>query len=76
MSKVIRIAPTANEISINGDTITTDFSGGISYTAEGLSEFDHDYLKQAFSCAIALSSKRWQIEERLNGLLQLNGKVE
>lgn len=72
----IRIAPTAEEITITDDYIFADFAGGIKYTAEGLDKYKHDYLKACFSTAIALCSKRWQIEDILNGHLKLNGKIE
>lgn len=76
MAKAIQIAPYSNEITIDGNTMHTDFAGGITYTAEGLDQYEHESLKECFSTAIALCSKRWQLEQVLNETLKLNGKIE
>ena len=75
MATTIQIAPYANEISVSGNTIHTDFAGGITYTAEGLDQYEENSLKSCFSTAIALSSKRWQLERLFNETLKLNGKI-
>lgn len=73
--KTIQIAPHMNEIEVNGNQIHTNFAGGVTYTAEGLEKYKDEFLKDAFRQAIALCSKRWQIEELLNDFLHLDGKV-
>ena len=75
MKRTIKIAPSDNEITIVGDEMKTDFAGGVTYKAEGLSKYDEAYLKQCFSMGIAMCGKRWVLEEVLNGTLNLNGKV-
>lgn len=76
MAYSVKIAPTCDEIIIAGDTVSTEFAGGISYTAEGLSLFKEDIVKQAFSTAIALASRPWQIEDSLNSFFRLKGSVK
>lgn len=71
----IQIAPYANEIEVNGNTMHTSFAGVITYTAEGLDQYEENSLKDCFSTAIALSSNRWQLERLLNETLKLNGKI-
>lgn len=73
--RTIQIAPYANEIVINGNTMHTDFAGGITYTAEGLDQYEHESLKKCFSAAIAMTSRPWQLERLLNDTLKLNGKI-
>lgn len=76
MGKSIQIAPYADEISVSGNEMRTDFAGGIVYRAEGLNRYEENSLKECFSMAIALCSKRWQLEELLNRHLQLKGVIE
>ena len=76
MAKAIQIAPYANEISVSSNTIHTDFAGGITYTAEGLDQYEENSLKDCFSAAIAMTSRPWQLERLLNETLELNGKIE
>lgn len=76
MAKTIQIAPYSNEITIDGNTMHTDFAGGITYTAEGLDQYEQESLKECFSAAIAMTSRPWQLERLLNETLELNGKVE
>lgn len=72
----IKIAPHADEISVSGNEMRTDFAGGIVYRAEGLDRYEENSLKKCFSMAIALCSKRWQLEELLNEHLKLKGVIE
>lgn len=74
--KTIQIAPRMDEIQVQGNEIRTDFAGGVTYTAEGLRKYRDEYLKDAFRQAIALCSKRWQIEQLLNDFLHLEGKID
>lgn len=71
----IQIAPYDSEITIEGDTVSTSFAGGIKYTAPGLEMFKEQVVKTAFSIAIALASKPWQIEKALNDFFQRKGTV-
>ena len=73
--KTIKIAPNLDEIFVEGNTIKTDFAGGIAYQAEGLQHYKEDYLKQVFQCAIGFASTRWQLEQALDNFLHLNGKI-
>lgn len=38
--QTIQIAPYDHEIKVEGNVVSTEFAGGIKYTAEGLSEYD------------------------------------
>lgn len=76
MAKTIQIAPYDHEIKVEGDVVSTEFAGGIKYTAKGLSEYDENDIKKCFSTAIAMASKRWQLEMMLNECFKLNGKIE
>lgn len=71
----IKIAPNLDEILVEGNTIKTDFAGGITYQAEGLQHYKEDYLKQVFQCAIGFASRRLQLEQSLDNHLHLNGKI-
>lgn len=71
----IQIAPRADQITITENSIHTNWNGGITYKAEGLSKYKDDYLKETFSTAIFLVSKRWQLEELLNNHLNLKGTI-
>lgn len=71
----IQIAPRADQITITENSIHTDWNGGITYTAEGLSKYKDEYLKECFSTAICLVSKMWQLEELLNNHLNLQGRI-
>lgn len=73
--KTIKIAPDLDEIFVEGNTIKTDFAGGITYQAEGLQHYKEDYLKQVFQCAIGFASRRLQLEQALDNCLHLNGKI-
>lgn len=72
----VQIAPYDDEITISGNTVSTEFAGGIKYTAKGLELFKEEVVKSAFSVAIAMASKRWELEEFLNEYFRLDGKVE
>lgn len=72
----VQIAPYPEEVTISGNTVSTEFAGGIKYTAEGLEHFKEEVVKSAFSVAIAVASKRWELEEMLNEYFRLDGKVE
>lgn len=74
--RTIQIAPYDDEITISGNTVSTEFAGGIKYIAEGLDRFKEEVVKRAFSTAIAIASKRWHLEEMLNEYFKLDGKVE
>lgn len=74
--KAIKIAPSTDEIEVTENSISTKFSGGITYTTNGLSNFKDEYLKEVFSAAIAMSSKRWKIEYILDKTLNLKGSVK
>lgn len=76
MAKTIQIAPYDHEIKVEGDVVSTEFAGGIKYTAKGLSQFEVEKIKRCFSMAIAMASKRWQLEMMLNECFKLNGKIE
>lgn len=71
----IRIAPAMAEIRVGANTISTDFAGGITYTAEGIDKYKEDYLKECFAWGVALCSKRWQLEDLLNAHFNLNGRI-
>lgn len=72
----ISIAPKNEEIKVGRDFIFTSWNGGLRYQASGLGDiFQEDYLKQCFSAAIAMSSKRWQVEYLLNKTLGVEGKI-
>lgn len=73
--KTIKIAPDLDEIFVEGNTVKTDFAGGITYQAEGLQHYKEDYLKQVFQYAIGFASNRWQLEQSLDNCLHLNGKI-
>ena len=75
--KTIKIAPNAEEVFVEGNEVRTDFAGGIVYRANGLTErFKESFIIECFRYAIALSSKRWQLQEILNNHFQLDGVVE
>lgn len=74
--RTIKIAPGNDEMIVEGNTISTTFAGGIKYKAEGLQNYNEDFIKGAFATAIALACKRWQLEEMLNNALHLDGCVE
>ena len=74
-TKTIQIAPYNDQIKIIGNTISTDFAGGIAYTAQGLRQYEEESLKSCFSTAIAFTSKPWQLERLLNDALNLQGRV-
>lgn len=75
-TKIIKIAPDTEEIQVTEDRIHTDWNGGITYTAPGLtSKYTEDFLKSAFQQAIALSSRLHQMEYLLNDYLGTEGKV-
>jgi len=76
MTHTIQIAPTAEQIVVTDTAIHTNWNGGITYTAEGLNRYTADYLKESFAMAIALCSKRWQVQDLLNAHLHLNGIIE
>lgn len=71
----IKIAPDIHEIKVRGNKVHTDFAGGITYQAEGLQNYKAKYVKECFQAAIALSSKRHQIEWTMNEHLKLQGKI-
>ena len=71
----IQIAPDMNEIKVRGNKVHTDFAGGITYQAEGLQNYKAKYVKECFQTAIALSSKRHQLEWTMNEHLKLQGKI-
>ena len=73
--KKIQIAPYPDEITLSGNEIRTDFAGGITYKADGLEKYDQDFLKEAFSTAIAVSGRRWYLEKVLNDYLHLKGTI-
>lgn len=75
--KTIKIAPSLEEITLSADgtQLQTDFAGGITYTAPGMSVYKEDYLKESFQAAIAMAGKRWVLEEVLNKHFHLNGKI-
>lgn len=73
--KTIQIAPYSHEVEVGANYVKTEWNGGIRYEAEGLDRYKEDYLKQCFSTAIALSSKKWQLERIMNECLNLNGRV-
>lgn len=76
MAKTIQIAPYDHEIKVEGDVVSTEFAGGIKYTAKGLSQYEESEIKRCFSIAIAMASKRWHLEQMLNECFELNGKIE
>ena len=76
MATTIQIAPYDHEIKVEGDVVSTEFAGGIKYTAKGLSQYRVEDIKKCFSTAIAMASKRWQLEMMLNECFELNGKIE
>jgi len=71
----IQIAPYPEEITVSENEMTTTFAGGITYKAEGLSRYNEDFLKETFSMAIAVSGRRWYLEQVLNEHLHLNGTI-
>ena len=73
--KRIKIAPNLDEIEVGANYVQTDWNGGIRYEAEGLDRYKEDYLKQCFSTAIAMSGRRWQLEQMLNNHLNVEGRV-
>ena len=73
--QTIKIAPSDEEIIIEGNEIRTDFAGGIVYRAKGLSKYKDEYLKWMFASAIAMLSYKDQVGEALNRELHLNGKI-
>lgn len=74
--KKIKIAPDANECTVSGDEVRTDFAGGVVYRAEGLSKFKDEYIIESFRTAIAICGKRWVMQDLLNNHFGLNGVVE
>ena len=72
----IKIAPSTDEIRLSGDEVSTDFPCKIIYRAEGLSKFKDNYVIEAFKTAIALASRKWQLERCLNDFFGLKGVVE
>lgn len=73
--KTIQIAPYAHEIEVGANYVKTEWNGGICYEADGLDQYKEAGLKECFSTAIALSSKKWQLERIMNECLNLNGRV-
>ena len=73
--ETIKIAPSHDEVIIEGNEVRTDFAGGIVYRAEGLGKFKDEYIKASFCTAIALASKKWQLEDILNSHFCLNGEI-
>ena len=74
--KTIKIAPSANECTVSGNEVRTDFAGGIVYRAEGLSNYKTEYIIECFCTAIAICGKRWVLQDLLNAHLHLDGVVE
>ena len=73
--KEVKIAPTLNEIEVGVDYVETKWNNGIRYEAKGLNRYKDEYLKECFSMAIAMCGKRWVLEELLNNVFRLDGKV-
>lgn len=74
----IQIAPKKDEVFYNEEnsSIYTSFAGGITYVAENLYyKYNKDYLCECFQTAIALTSRREQLEYLMNKHLNLNGRV-
>ena len=61
MAKTIQIAPSFDEITIEGNKIKTDFGGGIEYENEVVSMVHPDVAKNALQIAIAMSSYEHQV---------------
>ena len=74
--KTIKIAPNLDEIEVGANYISTEWNGGIRYEAEGLDQYEEEYLKQCFSTVIAMSGRRWHLEVMLNDHLGLKGVVK
>lgn len=74
--KTIKIAPSANEITIKGNKMTTEFNGlRITYTMVGsINKTYHKWLKDQLSMAIALSSRDWQLRNLMEGLRTSDGR--
>ena len=76
--KTIQIAPYGTQIEFTENSIKTDWNGGIEYICpiqDLLSVYTGKYLRQCFSEAIALSSKKHQLERLLNEHFNINGKI-
>lgn len=73
--KTIKIAPDLEEVTVSGDSVTTSFAGGITYTAPGLGNYKDEYIRANFRAAIALSSKTWQIKALMDKHLNLEGTI-
>ena len=61
MAKTIQIAPSFDEITIEGNKIKTDFGGGIEYENRVISMVHPDVAKNALQIAIAMSSYEHQV---------------
>ncbi len=65
-TKTIKIAPSRDEITIRKNIMNTTFNKmELTYTMEKIYKPYKD-VKDAFSLAIALASKTWQIEYAMN----------
>lgn len=75
----IKIAPELNEVVIDKYSIHTDWEGGITYECpidELRKKYTDEQLKADFCCAIALSSRFYQIEQLLNMHYKVEGKLK
>ena len=61
MAEEFQIAPSFDEITIEGNKIKTDFGGGIEYENGVISMVHPDVAKNALQIAIAMSSYEHQV---------------
>lgn len=72
----IQIAPYKEDVRVEDNRITTDFSGGITYEADNLTVIYKDaYLIEVFITAIAMTSRKYQLQSLMNETLHLSGRV-
>ena len=76
----IKIAPSMDEVKLDGRTLSTEFNGLlIEYTYPDCVPLsfceEHELtLRGYLRDAIALSSKPWQLEYLMNGSVKIDGK--